>query len=220
MNYLSHFYVHQNGNNPHYSLGLIFPDLSRGFVKLPGKLESSVYGNLHAMAAGCMQHYQADKQFHASPFFEWGTHTCTQMLNNAKFTETVNRRWFMGHVLFEMLLDRLLINHQPQVGIDFYADLQELSLKDMQQFVSFHQHNDYDRFLRFFEHFRSVAYIQNYPDNNLFAFSLSRIMKKAGLAELSLPDKIVLQECVWDLESNAFKNVQSVLFELKEVFKK
>jgi hypothetical protein len=142
------------------------------------------------------------------------------MLNKAKFTETVNRRWFMGHVLFEMLLDRLLINHQPQVGIDFYADLQELRLNDMQQFVSFHQHNDYDRFLRFFEHFRSVAYIQNYPDNNLFAFSLSRIMKKAGLAELSLPDKIVLQECVWDLESNAFKNVQSVLFELKEVFKK
>ena len=43
-------------------------------------------------------------------------------------------------------------------------------------------------------------------------------MKKAGLPELSLSNKIVLQECVWELENNDFKNVQSVLFQLKEVF--
>jgi hypothetical protein len=44
-------------------------------------------------------------------------------------------------------------------------------------------------------------------------------MKKAGLPELSHTNKIVLQECVWNLEDNAFKNVQGILQELKEVFK-
>ena len=38
MNYLSHFYAHQKDEDPMYSLGLILPDISRGFVKVPGKL--------------------------------------------------------------------------------------------------------------------------------------------------------------------------------------
>ncbi|MFY8189778.1 MAG: hypothetical protein ACOVK9_02345 [Bacteroidia bacterium] len=219
MNYLSHFYIHQQGQNPLYSVGLIFPDLSRGFVKLPGKLSATDYAYLLPIAEGCLQHYRADKQFHGSKFFEWGSHECSQVLKSAAFEGSVERRWFISHILFELLLDRLLVNHQPQVGIDFYADIRAVSLQELKDFIVLHPHQDYDKFLHFFEHFRRAAYIQNYPDNNLFAFSLSRIMKKAGLPELSHTNKIVLQECVWNLEDNAFKNVQGILQELKEVFK-
>ncbi len=219
LNYLSHYYIHQNGDNPLYSLGLVFPDLSRGFVKKPGVLNNSDYGSLSPLALGCQKHYEADKIFHGSPFFKWGTETCIEVLKKAKFQDQVDRRWFIGHVLFEMLLDRLLIRHNTQVGSDFYNDLNAVEIQDIQRFIDFHSNKETDRFLRFFEHFRKAAYIRNYPDNNLFAFSLSRIMMKAGLPELSLANKIVIQECVWDLEGDAFKNAQSILFELKDVFK-
>jgi hypothetical protein len=118
-----------------------------------------------------------------------------------------------------MLLDRILIRHKNQVGKDFYDDLNRVEIQSILTFIQLHPNKESERFIRFFEHFRKAAYIRNYTDNNLFAFSLSRIMMKAGLPELSLSNKIVVQECVWELEENAFKNAQSILFELKEVFK-
>ncbi|OYU94749.1 MAG: hypothetical protein CFE21_13745 [Bacteroidetes bacterium B1(2017)] len=219
MNFLSHFYIHQQGPNPLYSTGLVLPDLARGFVKHPGKLENTNYAHLLDLALGCRQHYLADKVFHGSEFFTWGTHQCTEVVKQAKFETQVERRWFIGHILFELLLDRILVRHQPQVAIDFYENLRLLQANELNEFISLHEHKEKDRFLKFFEHFRKAAYIHNYPDNNLFAFSLSRIIIRAGLPELSHADKIVLQECVWQLEANQFKNAQGILIELKEVFK-
>ena len=219
LNYLSHFYIHQLGENPQYTSGLIFPDLARGFVKKPGNLTLESYAHLEDFAKGCQQHYAADKIFHASAFFHWGTQQCTQMVKAAQFESEVQRRWFIGHILFELLLDRILVRHQPKVAIDFYENLQKLEQNHLQEFISLHDHKEKDRFLRFFEHFRIASYIKNYTDNNLFAYSLSRIMMKAGLPQLTLIDKVVLQECVLELENSAFKNVQQILLELKEVFK-
>ncbi|MCG9881012.1 MAG: hypothetical protein MH472_10485 [Bacteroidia bacterium] len=220
MNYLSHYYVHQKNTSPLYSLGLIFPDISRGFVKNPGKLNTVHYQELAPLAEGCLQHYEADKQFHSSEFFDWGTKTCIELLKNTPFEGSVDRRWFMGHVLFEMLVDRILIRHKPKVGADFYSELRGIEHQMVKSFLELHEAREIEKFLKYFEHFRSAAYIQNYPDNNLFAFSFSKIMRKVGLDELSLTNKIILQECVLALEEGAFKNVQQLLFELKEIFKK
>ena len=219
LNYLSHFYVHQIGDSPQYTSGLIFPDLARGFVKKPGNLPLESYAHLKDFAKGCQQHYAADKIFHSSEFFHWGTNQCTEVVKAASFESDVQRRWFIGHILFELLLDRILVRHQPKVAIDFYENLQNLDQIHLLEFISLHEHKEKDRFLRFFEHFRIASYINNYPNNNLFAYSLSRIIMKAGLPELTLTDKVVLQECVLELENSAFKNVQRILLELKEVFR-
>lgn len=220
MNYLSHYYVHQKNSNPLYSLGLIFPDISRGFVKHPGKFSLQEYLELSPLAEGCLQHYEADKQFHSSAFFDWGTKICIEELKKSPFEGSVERRWFMGHVLFEMVLDRILIRHKPKVGSDFYSELGEINQQHVKKFMILHDAVEIEKFLIFFEHFRRAAYIKNYTDNNLFAFSFSRIMKKAGLPELSFANKIVLQECVWELEKTAFRNAQELLFELKDTVKK
>lgn len=219
MNFLSHFYVHQQDHNPLYSLGLIFPDITRGYVKGAGKKAVQHYPGFESLALGCHRHYEADKRFHGSSFFEWGTHVCIQKLKKANFESAVERRWFIGHILFELMLDRILVRHQPKVAEDFYGQLNEVDAGGLNQFISLHEHRETDRFLKFFEHFRKAAYIRNYPDNNLFAFSLSRIILRAGLPQLTLADKVVLQECVLDLEENELKHAQSLLLELKELFK-
>jgi hypothetical protein len=63
-----------------------------------------------------------------------------------------------------------------------------------------------------------VGYIANYPDNNLFAYSLSRVLMRAGLPALSFADKQILMEGVQELESGFFANRQALLYELKNVF--
>jgi hypothetical protein len=202
-----------------YTAGLVLPDLTRGFVKNLGKLKEHDYGIYEPLAAGCLQHYSADKIFHGSAFFEWGTHACVEAVKRMRFESEVARKWFIGHILFELLVDRILVRHKPSVASDFYAQLNTLDQTELNQFISLHEHTNKDSFLKFYVHFRKVAYIKNYTDNNLFAYSLSRIILKAGLPALTLTDKMVLQECVWELEENEFKNAQQLLIELKEVFK-
>ena len=221
MNYLSHFYIdEQPQNSAAYHLGLILPDISRGLVKGLGRHtalgnESEFFINLNE---GCCKHLAADKRFHASHFFEEGSAKCLDMVKQLPFQETIHRKWFIGHILFEMLLDRLLVQHLPIVAPRFYSYMNQIEETKLADFMNSHNCIDTVRFLRNFEHFRKVGYIANYPDNNLFAYSLSRVLMRAGLPALSFADKQILMEGVQELESGFFANRQALLYELKNVF--
>lgn len=177
------------------------------------------YVGFEALHKGCHLHYHADKIFHRSEFFHWGSSVCVDALKEATFESKVERRWFIGHVLFELLVDRILIRHQPSAGLHFYENLSRVEAGRVLAFIEKHEHREPERFLRFFTHFRNAAYIRNYPDNNLFAFSLSRIVQRAGLPPLTMADQMVLIEVVNQLENGAFRNAQEVLFQLKSVFR-
>jgi hypothetical protein len=221
LNFLSHFYIDEQ---PHksaaYHLGLILPDISRGLVKGLGRHPTLIIENEFFMDLneGCRKHLAADKRFHASPFFEHGSAQCLEMIKQLPFQEIIHRKWFIGHILFEMLLDRLLVQHITIVAPRFYNYMRQIEENKLADFMNHHNCSDTVRFLRNFEHFRKVGYIANYPDNNLFAYSLSRVLMRAGLPPLSFADKQILMEGVQQLESRFFANRQALLYELKNVF--
>ena len=218
MNYLSHFYIHQKPGESYYNAGLIMPDLARGFVKSFKNKVLYVGSDLQALHIGCLQHYNADKTFHASEFFEWGSHLCTAAVKKLIFKGEVERRWFIGHVLFEMFLDKLLVQHKKQVYIDFYESLNQTDLLVLKEFLDLNTASNSDKLLQNFNHFRSVQYIINYTNTNLFVFSLSRVLIRAGLKPLSFYDKMILEECVLKLEDTEFRDVYTILLKLKQVF--
>ncbi len=150
MNYLSHFYIHQKENEPYYNTGLILPDLARGFVKSFKATLPEPNLELQALHAGCLQHYQADKIFHSSDFFKWGTQICIEELKQAKFHELVERRWFIGHVLFEMMLDRVLVQHKKQVLFDFYEQLLRVDDDVLKVFLQLNQSSEIEKLLQYF----------------------------------------------------------------------
>lgn len=221
MNFLSHFYIDEHPQkSAAYHLGLILPDISRSLVKGLGRhkslgIETAFFIDLNE---GCSRHLAADKRFHASPFFEHGSAQCLEMVKQLPFQETIHRKWFIGHILFEMLLDRLLVQHVQTVAPRFYSFMRQIDESKLADFMNHHNCTDTARFLRNFEHFRKVGYIAKYPDNNLFAYSLSRVLMSAGLPSLSFGDKQILMEGVQELESGFFANRQALLYELKNVF--
>ncbi|MBC7383553.1 MAG: hypothetical protein H7296_11290 [Bacteroidia bacterium] len=219
MNYLSHFYIHQKPNDPYFNAGLILPDLGRSFVKtFKEVLINPADLNLCAISNGCLQHYEADKLFHGSEFFKWGTLICTEELKDLHFNNVVEKRWFIGHILFEMLLDRLLVRHQPQVLTDFYDQIQLADLNQIKEFFILSKVNRKEKLLQYFNHFRKVQYIRSYIDTNLFVYSLSRVLIRAGLPALTFSDRAILEECVKRMENDIFKDAYHVLLRLKKVF--
>ncbi len=215
MNYLCHYFVDANpSESPEYHLGLVLPDLARGQIKGLNKADFKKDNLLR----GCYKHLQADKRFHHSHFFEVGSKQCIEFIKKLPFTNTIERKWFIGHVLFEMLLDRLLVQHFNDVAPSFYTQLKTIDEQLLNNFLVEFNCPDIARFMKGFNHFRTAAYIANYPDNNLFAYSLSRVMKRVGLPELSFSDKVVLMEGIEEIENTMFVNRQKLFLELKNIF--
>jgi hypothetical protein len=221
VNYLCHFFIDEDAaKSPAFHLGLILPDISRGLVSGLGR-HPEAWGDSQFnkdLNKGCAFHLAADKRFHQSAFFEHGSSYCLQKVKEIPFSQELNRKWFIGHILFEMLMDRLLVQHMPILVSRFYNNLNLIDAADLREFMNIHHCKDTQRFLRNFEHFRQAAYIANYPDNNLFAYSLSRVMMRVGLPGLNFEDKQILITGIRELEEGVFANRQALFYELKKVF--
>ncbi len=218
MNYLSHFYVHERPGNAYFNTGLVLPDLARSYVKRFSN--ATVYDDPQhvELQLGCMQHYADDKAFHSSSFFEEGTAACIAEIKETLFDGVMERRWFIGHILFEMLLDRLLVRHQPAVANRFYDQLDQTGTEKLHEFLKLNEATKSEKLMENFGHFRRARYIRNYTDNNLFVYSLSRVLLRARLPELSAINRGILEDCITKLEAGPFKEAYSVLLAMKNVF--
>lgn len=170
------------------------------------------------MLNGCFAHLEDDKKFHSSHFFETGTAICIDAIKSNADLKNIERKWFLGHILFEMMMDRLLIRHYQGIGKQFYADLNLIDISELDSFFKNQGLLETERLCRMFNHFREAGYILNYTDNNLFGYSLTRVMMRAGLPEISFHERRDLLKSVLDLEENWFGEVYSRIFEMKQIF--
>jgi len=213
LNYLSHYYVSHIPGNVYYNLGLILPDLTRGFVKNFKQKDffpsSAVFKNIYN---GCMKHYEDDKKFHQLHFFENGSKECTKLINETFINHPLNRKWFLGHIIFELFIDRILVYHAPGIANKFYSDLEKINYKEVEQFLNLFNCSDTSRMLTIIHNFYRAAYIKNYIDNNLFVFSLNKIMIKAKAGELTQQQKQLLIEVSWQIDNLILKDKLSVFY--------
>lgn len=200
MNYFSHFFVdHQSGNHP-YNTGLLLPDVTRGRLKgfrSPYNAGDDIGTQFYM---GCQAHYRADKLFHASHFFVRLSELALKHINNAPFSDAVHRKWFIAHILTELMIDRILVGKYRNLLNDFYESLTKAGDEHLRSFLEYFEMDDVDSFFEFFNHFRSVQYIHYYTDNNKFVYSLNRIVIRAGLGGLSEADQTVLLETALQFE--------------------
>jgi hypothetical protein len=215
VNYFSHFWVDYQEQDYYYNTGLIIPDFARkhvkSFLKSP-KLERSTLQSLHN---GCMAHYFADKKFHNSTFFKQLLELSNQLMTQAPFSERVLRKWFLAHILVELMLDRLLVKEHVTQLDDFYDSLNNVAEVDIFDYLTLFGAKDVDLFLEYFNHFRSVKYIYYYTDNIKFVYSLNKIMVRAGVGELTEADQNVLLKVVLKLENELSRNTANLFKQLK-----
>ncbi len=218
MNYLSHFYIDQKPGNHYYNVGLLLPDFARNHVTSFSKsalFDKEEHTQIHT---GCIAHYVADKKFHSSDFFEHYTEAFRNHLKAAPFSDSFQRRWFLAHILFEMMIDRLMVKHLNGLCQTYYRGLDEVEPIVLGEFLQLNQAKNPDELLRNFNHFRNAKYIFQYIDNNTFVYSLSRVLQYAGVGIMSVEDKLILRQCIIDLEEGVFKNALQIITEVKSIF--
>lgn len=213
MNYFSHFFVDGIDDAYAHNTGLLLPDVTRKkvskFLLHPDYNETGL-----AFYEGCKKHYAADKHFHASGFFKNILEQSNNIINQSNFDDTLNRKWFLAHILSELMLDRILVREYPQKLSQFYDSLQAIDDNELQLFLNLNGLSETGSFFDFFNHFRKVQYIYYYTDNNKFVYSLNRIMIQAKVGALTTYNEGVLMDASLELEQLLTRDTKQLIEQL------
>lgn len=219
MNYLSHFFIDQKLGNHYFNTALLLPDLARLIVHDFSKLFNDFSTDEKELYCGCLAHYAADRKFHDSNFFKLHFELINQKINASNFGNEVNRKFFLAHILFEMLLDRIIVKHQIEVSENFYSSLNKIDCNTLKAFVMRYSNAEADGFINSFNQFRKVQYLFRYVNDTEFVYSISRVMRNVTKVELDWSNKFILLRLINEIENELFSNVQEVLLNLKSLFK-
>lgn len=215
MNYFSHYFVDHREGQHEYNTGLLLPDVTRKQVVKFTLHEHYTPVQLQYFE-GCQAHYRADKYFHGSAFFKRVLDHSNRIINESPFSAAVQRKWFLAHIMGELVIDRILVKHYPEELKGFYTSLDSIDDHELDLFLRLNGMEKTEAFFENFAHFRKVQFIYYYTDNNKFVYSLNRIMIKAGVGALTEPDQKVLEQAALKLEQILSENVNGLVEQLIE----
>ena len=161
MNFVAHYYIDQHLDNQLFVIGVCTPDLLPVFDrkkrvrarKVLKVIEASQNDQLIQFGKGNLRHFEADDYFHSATFFQNETKLITEMIRERYPNGEIKRDFFVAHILFELVLDRILVLANPQVLDDFYQhwDNQDLSIiKNLTQQLCGENLTGYQLFLQRF----------------------------------------------------------------------
>ena len=215
MNFLAHHFFFAT-DNAWYNTGLILPDWSRsakGRRKLEWMAKHDLAYKEEALWMGCQKHYEADHWFHECAYFSETTHSIEKDLAHVQGQGLFNsqRKWFLAHLLAEMLLDRLIMDRHTTALDQFYADLRKVPYDDLEGFLLQAGKEDMGRFPQAHKGFIESEFIRYYSSDKGLAESLSRVVQRTGQAALSAEEIQILSRLMpnWlDLADQTKKPLQ------------
>jgi hypothetical protein len=197
MHYLAHYTIDRAHAEPYFTLGLILPDIYRGF--------SRIY-NLHlrhaqpgdgiscAIHSGIQRHYQGDGAFHNSLSFH---EACEMVEKESKALVEVSlpRLFFLSHILVELLFDKMLLIHHPDIEADLYQKLQQIAPENVLKYFTESGFKDID--VHFPEHYNDFVvnrYVLRLKNNENIYPALERLYFSRVGCELNHEQKIAFLE--------------------------
>lgn len=175
MNFFGHYFLDHKINNPIHNFGLLTPDLLRNFTPseydkklIHKKLLNKDWEN------GIQLHFQRDKNFHTSIFFDLVYNACHEF-TKSKFQEAqIPRFWFALHVLIEMVLDKVLIQQDENKLDQFYEQL-TICIPEIPDLLKQVNHSNTKLFLDKYQRFLDSKYLYKYLESEGIAYGLNRI---------------------------------------------
>jgi hypothetical protein len=219
LNYFAHYFFDHEPDNHYYNAGLVMPDFARvaeGAKHIDVKIgfDAEKQPHLYQLNRGSARHFQSDATFHNSAFFKHHTELLDGMFTQFEFPRQNQRIWFLSHILFEVLLDRVLITHHPKKLEDFYNSLQAVELEKVIEFLNHSGKDGTGRFSNFWASFNESQYMQYYVNDDSFLYSINRIITRAKQPELTDAQATALLKIVHHMEQELGSNIPALEREL------
>lgn len=178
MNFIAHYHFYKK-DDAHYNLGLVLPDLVKNFCKLHLKpADSYVNRILNSLNEGSKIHLQGDKTFHNSESFKVCQDYISDLLDPFA---TWPRKWFLNHILTEILLDRVIMDRYSDEALNFYKQLESVDRSKVELYLKLSGIQSYQNFNPSFERFVSSRFIFEYLHNERIIYALGRLYSRVGI---------------------------------------
>lgn len=189
MNFLSHYYLDRDRKDSWFFVGVSTPDLVSIFdrnVRLKKNKMPLIRENENSEAEisfynGCLRHIEVDGIFHTSDFFKEETSTISKMLVDAYDKDELNRAFFIAHVAFELILDKILIQETPGLVESFYAHMEKFSLDQQLKMTEWVTKTSLPGYKGFLHKFISRKYLSHYTDWDHVVYVLKKILMGVGV---------------------------------------
>ena len=185
MNFLSHYYLHNDLNDNHFTVGLTMPDLigfhSRKIRLTKKKLYKMISveqeQKVKSLITGMILHLYVDQWFHGSKFFK----EKLIFLQNAykEFNKKQNVfPHFFSHILLEILIDRYLLMIRPNIADQFYNSYKRFDFAKASNVFFKIDHFDQDKFIEFAVGVANSSFLKEYVHDHLIISILSRVSNR------------------------------------------
>jgi hypothetical protein len=222
LNYLAHYYCDHPQERPEYVLGLILPDLLRETTSgkkihlHPDKLPEDGGEDMRALNQGILRHLEVDLFFHNSAWFHEQCRETKALFDARPLNSIPNRIWIFAHILVELLMDRVIINRNPELLDIFYGLLDRVDQKMVHRYFADSELGiDPEFAIRRMRHFLDDRYLYRYPDNEMMLFALNVLNNIVGNPVISAEDIPPLIECIELTEQRLADDNLSIFEQLK-----
>jgi len=215
MNFLAHYFLLNQNENPLTVFGNLLPDIYPNFTKFYNSIlknQSQFFHYNEHIVRGINFHLATDNVFHTHLLFTENYEFAKIQLNNIG----VNKKAYaIAHILVELLIDRQILLNNKQVAISFYDKLIQVDLESVTDFLKIDSNSD--NFQLFLVNF--ISFIKN-----RYAFKLNDIENIPIALENILQNRIDFNTNFNNKEftnvvANVEKNILINLFEKLENIK-
>lgn len=206
MNYISHYYCLKN-KSPYTTLGVLLPDILPRFSYLHNKYFLHFNANVlnqeeRNLWQGIEQHYADDSIFHSSIFFKEGMQRIEELLHSQPELRVLKRRYLVSHVLYELILDHLILERFPDIAKAIYAELDAVNADVFKFFL--------------------LNIIGENEGIDLFLESYGRFLKRRFLNFYALPENLVKSLHMvsgkisqWEFDALIVAKFVDIIFQMK-----
>lgn len=178
MNFLSHYHFYKS-DDTYYNVGLVLPDLVRNICKTHLRPNKSYANPIHeSLGKGSRDHIEGDRIFHQSEFFTVCQNHISDLLDKQAAWP---RKWFLNHLLLEIVLDRALMDLNTNLCSDFYNQLEKCDIQELTIFLEHLGVLDFSKFGTGYARFVNFRFIFDYKHNEKIFFALSRVYLRTGI---------------------------------------
>lgn len=190
MNFLSHYFADREESDSLFVIGAATPDLlsiynakvrvKAGHVK---RIDRAVLSPAaQQLIRGLDSHFLVDRVFHSSELFKIETGEISDRLEEWFPDREIHRKYFIAHILLELLMDKVLISKHNGILDRYYAHYVELApfteLREATEEIIGTELPNYEAFL---QRFLEKKYLAHYRSYSHLAYVMERLLRRVGV---------------------------------------
>lgn len=200
MNFLAHYYLDRQSDDSLFVIGLVTPDLVSLYDRSISFRERNIRKRLEgvelrkgeaALLQGVYRHFEADGIFHDSDFFKTESSFIAKKLRDTFGEAVVGRSFFVGHVLLELCLDRVIMEAIPNLLDRFYTHFQQVPVLEIARCTALIAGQPLEQYEPYISSFIEKAFLRKYVDPQHIVRVLRRILQMVNIEE---SDRLYLKD--------------------------